>query len=323
MEYLAYGWAAIIAFCVLMYVILDGFTLGAGMIMGFLTPKERSITMSVLLPTWDGNQTWLVLGMASLYGAFPAAFSLLLPLLYLPLMLMVLCMLLRGVVFEFRLKSTTGIPRWDFVFMITSLLVTLIQGSILANMIEGFDGHGFKIDGFTVLISLVLMIGYALIGSTRVLLKTSQELQSKMYRLTRIFAFILLPALVMASIASLFVHPKIAEFWLNTDYWAILFIFPFLSIWAFFALFLSIKQRWEFVPYWSMVTIFICCYTGFGLDIFPYLVPYQLSILAAAAPKSTLQFIMVGALIMLPVLLIYTGYAYHIFKGKVDEVIQY
>jgi cytochrome d ubiquinol oxidase subunit II len=323
MEYLAYGWAAIIAFCVLMYVVLDGFTLGAAMMMGFLTDKERSITMSVLLPTWDGNQTWLVLGMASLYGAFPAAFSMLLPLLYLPLMLMVLCLLLRGVVFEFRLKSTAGRPRWDFVFILMSIMVTLIQGAILANMIEGFDGHGFKIDGFTILVSLVLVLGYALIGSTRVLLKTSKELQSKMYRLTGILSSILLPALVAVSAASLFVHPDIADFWLNTDYWAILFIFPFLSLLAFFALFLSIKKRWEFVPYWSVVTIFICCYAGFGLDIFPYLVPRQLTILASAAPKSTLQFIMVGALVMLPVLLIYTGYAYHIFKGKVDEVIHY
>jgi cytochrome d ubiquinol oxidase subunit II len=323
MEYLAYGWAGIIAFCVLMYVVLDGFTLGAGMMMAFLDDKERSIAMSVLLPTWDGNQTWLVLGMASLYGAFPAAFSLLLPMLYLPLMLMVLCLLLRGVVFEFRLKSTDGVARWDFIFIVTCVLVTLIQGSILANMIEGFDGHGFQMDGFTVLVSIVVLVGYALLGATRLLLKTTQRLQLKMYRVTLVLSSILLPALVAVSIASLFVHPNISGFWLNKAYWSELFIFPSLSLLAFLFLFLSIKRRWEAVPYWSMVIIFICCYAGFSLDVFPYIVPHQLTILAAAAPKSTLQFIMVGAVIMLPVLLVYTGYAYYIFKGKVNDVIHY
>ncbi len=323
MDYLAYGWAGIIAFCVLMYVVLDGFTLGAGMMMSFLDPKERSIAMSVLLPTWDGNQTWLVLGMASLYGAFPAAFSLLLPILYLPLMFMVLCLLLRGVVFEFRLKSTTGVARWDKVFIVMCILVTLIQGSILANMIEGFDGHGFRINGFTILISGVVLIGYALLGSTRLLLKTTKQLQIKMYRVTGILSLILLPALVAVSIASLFVHPAIAAFWLNKSYWPVLCVFPLLSLFGFFLLFLSVRRRWESVPYWAMVLIFICCYAGFGLDVFPYIVPHQLTILAAAAPRSTLAFIMVGAVIMLPVLLLYTGYAYHIFKGKVDDVIHY
>lgn len=323
MEYLAYIWAGIIAFCVLMYVVLDGFTLGAGMMMSFLDSKERSIAMSVLLPTWDGNQTWLVLGMASLYGAFPAAFSLLLPLLYLPLMFMVLCLLLRGVVFEFRLKATTGRIVWDRIFIVMCILVTLIQGSILANMIEGFDDHGFRIDSFTLLISVVVLIGYGLLGSTRLLLKTTQQLQHKMYRVTGILSLILLPALVAVSIASLFVHPNIAGFWLNRSNWPILSIFPLLSLVGFLLVFLSMKRQWESIPYWAMVLIFICCYAGFALDVFPYLVPHQLDILSAAAPKSTLQFILVGAVIMLPILLIYTGYAYHIFKGKVDDIIHY
>lgn len=323
MAYLAYGWAGIIAFCVLMYVVLDGFTLGAGMMMGFLDAKERSIAMSVLLPTWDGNQTWLVLGMASFYGAFPAAFSLLLPLLYLPLMLMVLCLLLRGVVFEFRLKSTAGRTRWDVIFIVMCILVTLIQGSVLANMIEGFDGHGFQINSFTVLISFVILLGYSLLGSTRLLLKTMGKLQVKMYRVSVILSSILLPGLVAVSVASLYVHPDISSFWLNQAYWHVLFIFPLLSLLGFVLLFLSLKQRWQLIPYWSVVLIFICCYAGFGLDVFPYVVPHQLTILAAAAPPSTLKFIMVGAVIMLPFLLVYTGYAYYIFKGKVNEVIHY
>ena len=320
---LAYAWSGIIAFCVLMYVILDGFTLGAGMMMAFLDADERSIAMSVLLPTWDGNQTWLVLGMASLYGAFPVAFSQLLPLLYMPLMLMVLGLLLRGVVFEFRLKSTTGRIGWDMIFIVMCIVVTLIQGSILGNMIQGFDGHGFQINGFTILIATAVLVGYALLGATRLLLKTTRHLQVVMYRITFLLSLILLPALVAVSIASLSVHPEISNFWLNKHYWPVLAFFPFLSLLGFSLLFLSLKQQWEVIPYWATVVIFICCYAGFGLDIFPYIIPHQLTIIASAAPKSTLQFIMVGAVIMLPVLLLYTGYAYYIFKGKVNDIIHY
>jgi len=132
-------WAGIIAFCIVMYVLLDGVTLGTGMLLPFFDSKERDLAMSVILPTWDGNQTWLVLGTASLYGAFPTAFAALMPVLYTPLLLMVLALLLRGVIFEFRLKSTRDKKTWDIIFILASLYVALSQGFVLGNFIQGFD----------------------------------------------------------------------------------------------------------------------------------------------------------------------------------------
>lgn len=322
-HFLAYAWAGIIAFCVLMYVILDGFTLGTGMLLPFFTRDQKEIALSVILPTWDGNQTWLVLGMASLYGAFPLAFSILLPMLYMPLILMVLFLLLRGVVFEFRLKSDKGRKRWDILLTTSSMLVALIQGSILANVIMGFDHNTFVVNRFTMIVSIVVLIGYALLGATRLILKTEGELAAKMRRFSLSVGMLLFIALIGVSIASLHVHPEVAHLWLNRSEWPKLAIFPTLTLFSFIAMLWSLKNGSDYVPYWSMVVIFICCYAGFGLDIFPYIVPYQVTILQAAAPHSTLQFIFVGACVMLPVLLVYTGYSYHIFRGKVNEVIQY
>src|SRR5215204_6099754 len=138
MHFLPFIWIGIIAFCIVMYVILDGFTLGTGILMPLLTTHEKNIANSVLLPTWDGNQTWLVLGGASLYGAFPTAFSALLPFLYLPILLMVVALIFRGVIFEFRLKSTKGRAIWDIIFAIASLIITAIQGLVVGNFVQGF-----------------------------------------------------------------------------------------------------------------------------------------------------------------------------------------
>lgn len=323
MDFLAYAWAGIIAFCVLMYVILDGFTLGTGVMMSFMDRDERNIAMSVILPTWDGNQTWLVLGMASLYGAFPLAFSTLLPILYMPLTFMVIFLLLRGVVFEFRLKAHLGMRRWDILFVCSSILVALIQGVILANVIQGFDNRPFELNWFSVLVSLVVLFGYCLLGSTRLILKTTGKLQSKMNSISNYLAVSLFVLLMAVSCASLWVHPEIARLWLNPAFWTMLYIFPFLTLTSFIALLLALGCENDVIPYWSSVVIFICCYAGFGLDIYPYIVPYSITIVQAASPKSSLEFIFVGACIMLPVLLVYTGYSYRIFRGKVNETIHY
>ena len=166
MTYLPLIFIAMIGFMIIMYVVLDGFTLGTGMLLPFMAKAERDIAMSVILPTWDGNQTWLVLGAATLYGAFPMAFSLLLPALYIPLLLMVVALLFRGVVFEFRLKSTH--VAWDIIFSIASLCVTLIQGFMLATFIQGFTisqdvtviAHTAAMTPFTAVTAVSLVCGY-------------------------------------------------------------------------------------------------------------------------------------------------------------------
>lgn len=323
MDWLVISWGAIIGFCIIMYVILDGFTLGTGMMMGFFNKEERTIAMSAILPTWDGNQTWLVLGMASLYGAFPLAFSILLPTLYIPLILMLMALLIRGVIFEFRLKAIEGQKRWDFLFVTVCVIIALIQGSIMGNVIQGFDGTYQWLNGFSILTAVFLVFAYALSGATRLIIKTKDKMQKQMIQMSAILSIIVAIFLVLVSIASIYAHPDVAKLWLNRDYWPYLVFFPVLTALCFITLWISLKKGKELLPYWCVVVIFLCCYAGFILDVFPYAVPYHLSIFQAASPDNTLRFTFVGACIMIPFLLLYTGYSYRIFRGKVDEVIEY
>lgn len=324
MNYLPIAWAGIIGFCIIMYVVLDGFTLGTGMMMALLNKSEKDIAMGVILPNWDGNQTWLVLGMASLYGAFPLAFSILLPTLYIPLLLMVVCLLFRGVIFEFRLKSNRGRKGWDILFTLSCVFVTMIQGTILGNFIHGFDHHEYVwLNSFSLLCGVSLVFGYALLGATRLILKTTGKIQNMMYKASYYLMLIQAISLVLVSLASLRAHPDVAHLWLNQSNWHYLFVFPLVSIACFILLVYGLMKKKEHLPYWSTVIIFLCCYAGFIADVFPYIVPYHITLYEAASPPSTLRFIFVGAVVMIPVLLIYTGYSYRIFRGKTNEAIHY
>ena len=322
-------WAGIIAFCIIMYVVLDGFTLGTGMMSLFLNESEKDIAMSVILPTWDGNQTWLVLGTAALYGAFPTAFSVLLPVLYLPLLLMVISLLFRGVAFEFRLKSTKDRAKWDGVFIIASIVATLSQGFMLGNFIQGFEllnntwTATSHFDFFSLGCAFSLVIGYSLLGSTRLILKTEGRIQRKMYKAALYVSILLMLAIFIVSVATPFVYPLVQKRWFNLTFIPYLAILPLITAVTFCYLVFSLYKRYERRPYWLSVILFLCPYFGFLISIYPYLVPYQMTIWQAASPDSSLKFILVGAVIMLPFLLVYTGYSYHIFKGKVNEKIHY
>lgn len=318
-------WLMIIGFCILMYVVLDGFTLGTGMLLPFLNDQERDIAISVLLPTWDGNQTWLVLGLASLYGAFPLAFSTLLPILYLPLLLMAITLLFRGVIFEFRLKSRRGKSRWDIIFAAASLLTTLLQGLILGDFVTGFnlDTPYPIFSAFTLLTAVSLVLGYCLLGSTRLILKTSGLLQKKMRYIAKLLAYALMLAIFIISIWTPYVYPLVMSRWFNLHYMGVLAILPFVTVVCFLGLLWSLRHQKERLPYWLSVILFLCPYAGFIISIFPYLVPYHINLWQAASPTSTLIFLLVGTVIMLPTLLVYTWYAYRIFRGKVNETIHY
>lgn len=322
----------IIGFIILMYVILDGFTLGTGILLPFMNDHEKDIAMSVILPTWDGNQTWLVLGAATLYGSFPLAFSTLLPALYIPLMLMVLGLLLRGVVFEFRLKATHDSKKaWDIVFTCASLFVTFIQGLVLGHFIEGFTPVSdvtYVVDAawftpFSVVSACSLVFGYSLLGATRLILKTEDSIQQKMYKIAWRSSFVVAFALVVVSFMTMFVHPAVKAIWFNLSYWPWLAILPVLTGILFLVFWYSLYHKKERLPYWLAVFIFLCPYAGFVVSAYPYIVPYNITLWQAAAPANSLRFLLVGMVIMLPVLLFYTGYAYRIFKGKVKDVLHY
>jgi cytochrome bd ubiquinol oxidase subunit II len=324
MDILPLAWALVIAFCIVMYVILDGFTLGTGILLPFFKAEERDMAMSVLLPTWDGNQTWLVLGGASLYGAFPLAFSILLPTFYLPIFLMVIALLFRGVVFEFRLKAdVSGRKIWDGVFAAASLIVTVIQGVVLGNFISGITATARIVAPFTIFTAIGLIFGYCLLGSTRLILKTTGSLPVRANQLARIALVGVILGLGIASLWTPLLNPQIFKRWFSEGHWIYLIILPYLSGITFLALLWGLYKHDDVLPFWCAVVLFLCAYIGFMVSLYPYIIPFEVTIWQAAAPDSSLRFLLFGVILMLPILLIYTGYSYHIFKGKVKNVFGY
>ncbi len=328
----AFIWYAIIAFGIIMYVTLDGFTLGTGIVMPFINQKERDLAMSVILPTWDGNQTWLVLGAAALYGAFPKAFSTILPVLYFPIFIMIIFLLFRGVTFEFRLKAHEGKKNWDRLFITSSVIVAVVQGFILATFVKGFESlsladsildYNLWFSSFGVVAAIGLLFGYALLGSTRLILKTTGKIQQEMFSLAKKLLVLVFILMVIVSILTPFVDKALNDFWFDPKRMPYLAILPIITlILMAYCMWALVKKR-DIAPYWCTVGIFLCGYIGFGLSTYPYIVPHTMTFMQAASPQNSLQFILVGAVIMLPILLFYTWYSYRIFKGKVSEVIKY
>ena len=313
-------WIAIIGFCVFMYVLLDGFTLGIGMLTINMPENDLKTSLSVVLPTWDGNQTWLVLGAASLYGAFPKAFAILMSKLFFPLTIMVVFLLLRGVSLEFLLKAKNK-KNWQRVLSSSSLIIAIIQGLILGNFIEGFDYSFFNL--FSILCGLSLPFGYLLLGSTRLILKTTGDIQNDMFSLTyNLLVFVVL-GMILVSIATPIVDSYVFKFWFDWNNLVYLIWLPIITSLIFINLYFALKNKNDFMCYWYSVGLFICPFAGFVISLYPYLVPFQYTFIECAAPESTLKFITFGACILLPMLSAYTYYSYYIFKGKIKEHISY
>ncbi|MDO8953615.1 MAG: cytochrome d ubiquinol oxidase subunit II [Gammaproteobacteria bacterium] len=327
MDYLVVAWVAIIAFIFVMYVILDGFTLGAGIVFPFVPEQHKDLVISSILPTWDGNQTWLVLGGASLYGAFPLAFSIILPIFYLPILVMVVSLLFRGVSFEFRLKATAGKHRWDLLFTIGSVAAAFIQGVMLGAFIQGFNltvNDEFQwLTPFTIMTGISLVLGYALLGATRLIYKTVDELKAKMAKVGIYASIGVAICILIVTIWTPYVNSLVATRWSTPMTAFYLCGLPVITIIAFAVLWGALAKHHDWLPYWSSVVIFLTGYLGFAFSLWPYIVPNTITIEQAAAPDSSLKFLLIGASIMIPVLLVYTGYAYQIFKGKVTDAIHY
>ena len=327
MNILALIWCGIIAFGVIMYVILGGFDLGIGiMSIFFKDEKERDLLMSAILPGWDGNQTWLVFGGATLYGAFPAAFSAILPLMYMPILMMVIALLFRGVSFEFRLKAIKTKRFWEFCIFLGSVFATLAQGFILGTFVQGFNlsknagGIEQWFNPFGFACAVALLFGYVLLGSNFLIIKTVGALQEKSYALSGKIQYIILMAFIMVSVWSPFLDLSIRQRWFNPNYIGYLGLLPFFTIIFLIIHGIAIKKKREYWPFWSAIGMFLMCYLGFIISSYPYIVPRQMTYTAAAADKSSLLFMLVGVCIMLPPLLYYTYYSYRIFRGKVRQI---
>lgn len=331
MNYLALIWAGIIAFGVILYVLLGGFDIGIGIMSIFFRKQdERDLIISTILPVWDGNQTWLVFGGAALYGAFPAAFSEILPLMYLPILLMVIALLFRGIAFEFRLKAIETRTLWDTCFFIGSLFATIAQGLILGNFVQGFNQYTNLSENYLILVNpfgiacaLGLIAGYVLLGADYLIIKTTGNLQNKCYRIATKMQYVIFLGFIMVSIWSPYLDTSIKQRWFDPNNMPYLAILPILTILLFMLHRYALQKRYEYLPFWCVIGMFLMCYIGFIISIYPYIVPRKITYLDAAASDASLLFMLVGASIMLPILLFYTFYSYHIFKGKVKKPIGY
>lgn len=323
---LATVWAFIIAFAVFVYVVMDGFDLGLGILFPLFPAKaDRDVMMNSVAPVWDGNETWLVLGGGGLMAAFPLAYAVLMPALYTPMIAMLIGLVFRGVAFEFRWRTTAARNRWDIAFALGSLLATLAQGVALGAILQGVHVEARQYAGgwwdwltpFSLLTGIALMIGYSLLGATWLVLKTEGALRDKAYRLSWYLLFAMLAAIATVSIATPFLSIQYAQRWFT---WPnIILVTPVpVAVAAVTALLMrSLSQKQDSRPFVLTLVLFALSYAGLGISMYPYIVPQSITIWQAAAPQNSQLFMLVGVAGLVPLILGYTGWAYWVFRGKV------
>ena len=317
-------WATLLAVSILLYVLLDGFDLGVGILFG-LTGSEtrRRAMMSAVAPIWDGNETWLVVTAVILWGAFPVAYAGLFSAFYLPLLVMLAGLILRGVAFEYRNKTERMRWIWDLSFTGGSLAAAFIQGLTVGALVEGLpwaNGHyaGGDFGWFTpyaALCGIGLCLGYALLGASWLVKKCEGDVREAAYRHISYLSAGLLIFLIAVFIYSLAEHLEVMDMWVERPY---LFVFPMIGAMAVVLLAFSVRYRWDEVPFLMVTVIFLCAFGTLALSFWPYMIPFVLTIEDAAAPQSSLAFMFWGeGLFVFPLMLFYTAISYSVFRGKV------
>ena len=320
-------WAVIIAFAVFMYVFMDGFDLGIGILFPF-APDDSSRTrmMNTIAPVWDANETWLVLGGGGLFAAFPIAYAIIMPAVYIPVTVMLIALIFRGVAFEFRHSATTSRRWWDLSFHIGSLVATLSQGFVLGAFVHGFELSGRYYGGgpfdwltlFSAMTAIALVFGYALLGATWVILKTTDALRDWAYGLVRRLLLGIAFFIGAVSLWTPFLAPSIADRWFTWPNILYLSPVPLLTGVLLAVLLWAVRTRKDAVPFLCTLGLFALCYLGLGISLWPLAVPPALSIWDVAAAPSSQAFMLAGTAIVIPLVLIYTAYSYWIFRGKVS-----
>jgi cytochrome bd ubiquinol oxidase subunit II len=320
-------WAFIIAFAVFVYVVMDGFDLGLGILFPLFPNKtDRDVIMNSVAPVWDGNETWLVLGGGGLMAAFPLAYSILMPALYTPVIAMLVGLIFRGVAFEFRWRTTRSERnRWDFAFAGGSLLATLAQGIALGAILQGIHVEGRHYAGgwwdwltpFSILTGLALVIGYALLGATWLVMKTEGEVRDRAYTLSWFLLFAMLGAIGAVSIATPFLDVQYARRWFAWPNVILTAPVPIAVAAVTVMLLRSLVSRQDYRPFFLSLALFALSYTGLGISMYPYIVPQSVTIWQAASPKSSQVFMLFGVAALIPLILAYTAWAYWVFRGKV------
>ncbi len=320
-------WAGLIAFAVLAYIILDGFDLGIGILFPLIIDKtDKETAMNTIAPIWDGNETWLVLGGGGLFAVFPLAYAVILPALYMPMILMLLGLIFRGVAFEFHWRASSQKQKlWDLGFALGSFVAALCQGIALGALVQGIaitdraysGGWWDWLTPFSITTGLALVVGYSLLGATWLNLKTTGNLQKLALKIAKAAGIITFVAVGIVSLWMLFIENQYLERWLSKPNIYFLMIVPTLVLVIGLNLFLSLKRQKELSPFLWSISLFVLSYIGILISFYPYMVPPSINIWQAAAPDKSLKFLLVGSVVLLPIIIAYTSYSYWVFRGKV------
>jgi cytochrome d ubiquinol oxidase subunit II len=327
-------WAGLIAFAVLAYVVLDGFDLGVGILFAAERDyEERSVMINAIAPMWDGNETWLILGGGGLFAVFPLAYAVIMSAMYPTIIAMLLALMFRGVAFEFRFRADTVRGRflWDIAFAGGSTLAAFAQGLTLGGLLQGIHVHNRAyaggwwdwLNGFTLLCGVAVVCGYALLGATWLVWRTEGDMQRRMRRYAELLAFLVLVFIGIVSLWTPFLNPVFYHRW---------FTWPGIALTAPVPVLVAILAAWFWAgilrhhhatPFLCVIGWFVLCFAGLGISIWPNLVPPSITIWDAAAPPSSQLFLLVGAVVLIPIILAYTGYSYWVFRGKVGASTSY
>jgi cytochrome bd ubiquinol oxidase subunit II len=319
-------WAGVIGLAVALYVIMDGFDLGVGILFPFnKSEKERDQMIASIAPFWDGNETWLVLGGGGLWVAFPRAYAAIMSALYLPVIVMLLALVFRGVAFEFRTVAMTSKRYWNFAFAAGSSLAAMAQGVILGGLIQGIKVENGMFAGgvfdwatpFAFMCGLGVLSGYALLGATWLVMKTDGEAATRARSHAKVLLLAVLGFMALVSLWTPFAFQTIAARWFSMPNILYLWPVPLVTALTAFALWRWLEQGRDVPPFLAAIALFLLGYAGIVISMFPYLVPPSLTIWDTAAAPASQRFMLIGTLILLPVILCYVVFVYWIFRGKV------
>ncbi len=327
-------WAGLIAVAVLAYVLLDGFDLGMGLLFAVEQDEEdRDVMVNTTAPTWDGNETWLVLGGGGLFAVFPLAYAIIMPAMYPLIIAMLLGLVFRGVAFEFRFRAATrrGRTLWDHAFLLGSFGAAMAQGLTLGGLLQGVHVVGRAYAGgwwdwltpFSVLCAVALVIGYALQASCWLIWRTEGALQARSRTRARLLAVAMLAMIVAVSVWTPLLGQSFLLRWLAWPNIVLASPVPILVLLVAWLFWHGLRREHHLTPFLCAQAWFVLCYAGLGVSIWPMMVPPGISIYQAAAPPASQLFLLVGASVLIPIILIYTGFSYWVFRGKVKPGAHY
>ena len=328
-------WACISAFTILAYIVLDGFDLGIGILFAVEPAKaDRDVMVNTVAPVWDGNETWLILGGAALYGVFPLAYATILPALYPPIIAMLLALIFRGVAFEFRFRalSRIGLHLWDLSFFGGSVTAGFCQGLILGALVQGIrvvdgayaGGWWDWLSPFSLLCGVAVVVGYALLGACYLVWRTEGPMQARLRRHARLLGAATLAAIVVVSLWTPLLHEQYLRHWYVWP--RVILVSPVPVLVALLAVLFwrgLASEGHHITPLLCALGWFFLSFTGLGISVWPYIVPPGITIWDASSPPSSQLFLLVGASVLIPTILAYTGYAYWVFRGKVGAETHY